>query len=255
MKNHFFLPYAGNKRQEVKNIYDEIKDSLLDINTIVEPFCGTAAVSYYISTIYPKKFQYVLNDNNKHLITLYETGKNDISLNLLIDDIKILYDKTTTKEEYMKLVKNANDNFLFWLYINIFYSIRPGLFPSKKVIKKERIDKLREAPIINFLKNENVLIICQDWKEVYQKYNKKNIFLFFDPPYLSSCNSFYKCPTVDVYEYLSLNDIKKEESFICLCLENMWIIKLLFKCYIKKEYNKKYETSKRETSHLIILNR
>ena len=27
-KNHFFIPYYGNKRQEVEKIYNEIKDDI-----------------------------------------------------------------------------------------------------------------------------------------------------------------------------------------------------------------------------------
>ena len=52
MKNHFYMSYSGNKREEVENIYN-----LIDFNniaTIVEPFCGTCAMSYYISTKHPK---------------------------------------------------------------------------------------------------------------------------------------------------------------------------------------------------------
>ena len=67
-KNHFFIPYAGNKRSEVEKIYDSIKDKLNDIEYIVEPFCGTSAFSYYMSLRHPKQFKYILNDNNKYLI-------------------------------------------------------------------------------------------------------------------------------------------------------------------------------------------
>ena len=58
MKNHFVISYAGNKRNEVTRIYETLK--LENITTIVEPFCGTAAVSFYISTLHPQKFKYIL---------------------------------------------------------------------------------------------------------------------------------------------------------------------------------------------------
>jgi site-specific DNA-adenine methylase len=44
MKNHFFYPYFGNKREEVEHIYN--LSDLNNIDTIVEPFCGSCAVSY-----------------------------------------------------------------------------------------------------------------------------------------------------------------------------------------------------------------
>ena len=48
MKNHFFFSYCGNKREEVEHIYNLL--DLNNIDTIVEPFCGSCAMSYYIWT-------------------------------------------------------------------------------------------------------------------------------------------------------------------------------------------------------------
>ena len=71
MNNHFVFPYAGNKRQEVVKLHDYIVDKLDGIDTIIENFCGSSAMSYYISTKYPKRFKYILNDMNPRLIELY----------------------------------------------------------------------------------------------------------------------------------------------------------------------------------------
>lgn len=61
MKNHFIFPYAGNKREEVEKIHEILKKNidLSKIKTIIEPYCGSSAMSYYLSTIYPNKFNYV----------------------------------------------------------------------------------------------------------------------------------------------------------------------------------------------------
>ena len=48
MKNHFFIPYSGNKREEVDKIYDLMKDNIKNDTIIIEPFCGTSALSFYI---------------------------------------------------------------------------------------------------------------------------------------------------------------------------------------------------------------
>ena len=75
MKNHFFSPYTGNKRQEVEQIYEAINFN--DINTIVEPFCGSCALSYYIWTQNKDKiFKYVLNDLDNQLIELLKLVQN-----------------------------------------------------------------------------------------------------------------------------------------------------------------------------------
>ncbi len=69
-----------------------------------------------------------------------------------------------------------------------------------------------------------------------------------------SCNDMYKHIGINIYEYLYNNPISKEKSKIYLCLENIWIIKLLFKGYKFIEYNKKYEMTKKTTSHVLIEN-
>ena len=68
MKNHFYMGYAGNKRNEIPFIYDYLNFD--NITTIIEPYAGTCSISYYIST---KKsgLKYILNDNNKYLLEMF----------------------------------------------------------------------------------------------------------------------------------------------------------------------------------------
>ena len=87
MKNHFIFSYFGNKRSEVDIIYNIIKDTLNDIDTIVEPFCGSSAMSFYISTQHPKKFKYILNDNNKILMDIYHLMKDPEKLKIVIENL------------------------------------------------------------------------------------------------------------------------------------------------------------------------
>jgi len=106
-KNHFFIPYPGNKRSEVEKIYESFKDKLDDVEYIVEPFCGTSAFSYYMSLKHPKKFKYILNDNNNLLIETYKIAQDDDKLNELILDIN---DKIVdiNKEKYNKVKNDPN---------------------------------------------------------------------------------------------------------------------------------------------------
>ena len=76
MKNHFFHSYFGNKREEVETIYNNI--NLDNIDTIIEPFCGSCALSFYISTLHPNKYKYVLNDNDKNLTELLKITQDKI---------------------------------------------------------------------------------------------------------------------------------------------------------------------------------
>ena len=252
MKNHFFISYAGNKRNETEEIYNAIKNDIQTIKIIIEPFCGSAAFSYYMSLKHPKKFKYILNDNNKFLIQLYSIAKDELKLNQLIKmlDVKI---KLLDKEKYNNIAKE--DNLLSWIILNKIYCIRAGLFPNNRKILTT-FEYLKECPIINFLRTEQISFYNTDAILIMNQYkNLESNFIFLDPPYLISCNDFYKNTDVNIYEYLYSKNITKMKAFILLCLESNWIIKLLFHNQIKHEYFKKYQTSKKNTSHLIITNK
>jgi len=266
-RNHFFIPYYGNKRQEVENIYNSIKDRLTNIKNIVEPFCGSSALSYYISTLHPKKYKYFLNDNNKMLIELYNILKDDKKTENFYKSLLTKISNTTnslledgniplTKEQYKILIKDQETDIYAYLIANKIYSIRPGLFPQEKNITVKSLESFINAPIIDFLRTEDITFTNIDALELYNQHktNPKS-FIFLDPPYLASNNDWYKSPDTNIYEYLYDNDIMKEKAFICLCLENNWIIKLLFKDKPSTTYDKKYETTKKTTTHIIILNK
>ena len=243
MKNHFLMAYSGNKRNECEDIYNEIKDKLTNIKTIIEPFCGTSAFSYYLSLKHPKQFKYILNDNNKYLIQLYVIARDEKKLEQLIKllDAKI---KDLNKDKYDKIAKE--DDFLSWVIIHKFYAIRAGLFPiNRKIITT--FNYLKECPIIKFLRSEEIIFHNKDGVQIINHYkNNEHSFIFLDPPYLISCNDFYADAKVNVYEYLYENKINKMKALIVLCLESNWIIKLLFNNQVKKEYSKLYQSSKKK---------
>jgi hypothetical protein len=248
MKNHFYIPYCGNKRQEVKHIYDNI--DFTDITTVVEPFCGSCAMSYYIST-QREGLKYILNDNNKYLKEMYEIMLDDNKIEKIEKDFE---DKVKSfkdnKEMYDTIVKE--DNLLSWFIKNKLYNIRPGLYPSLRSYK-ETIN-LKLFPIYNFFKNNDITFSNDCGLTIYEKYkNSKNNLILLDPPYINSTNDYYLNADVNIYEYLCNNNINNEIAEIILILENIWMIKLLFKHNkIKFEYDKKYVMSKKKTSHIII---
>ena len=147
-RNHFLIAYAGNKRTEVENIYKQMSGIINDITTIIEPFCGSSAVSYYISLQHPLKFKYILNDNNINLVKLYEIARDPVLLDELIIKLNIM-SIDINKEKYLTFAKNLNI-FENWLYINKIYCLRAGLFPNdgRKIVD---FNSLKKCPIINFL--------------------------------------------------------------------------------------------------------
>ena len=255
MKNHFIFGYFGNKRNEVEKIYDNI--NLDKITTIIEPFCGSQAFSYYIYTKHPNKFKYVLNDNDHRLIELMNLLKDVDKTKEFENNInKILFPNEDeiplTKEQYMNIEEPLYKYFIHHKY----KSIRPSLYPTKSIDSIKKIN-LSDHPFIKFIRNEDVIYTCRDGLDIYDEYkNKKDCLMFIDPPYLMSENGWYKNAKLNIYEYLSKNEIKKEKSKIYLCLEANWIIKLLFKNHNTIYYEKKYNNNKhRQTEHILISNK
>jgi site-specific DNA-adenine methylase len=250
MKNHFFVAYAGNKRTECDEIYKELEGKINEIDTIIEPFCGTSAISFYLSLKHPLKYKYILNDNDKYLIESYKIFKDDDALKKFIEKLNIEC-KDIDKEKYMKIIKE--DTHMAWFIKRKIYAIRPGLF--KLDYKYKDFKTLLECPLIHFLRTENIEFTNLDGIETLKKYkdDEKNLIIL-DPPYLELCNDYYNDCDVNVYEYLYYNNIVAMPSKIFLILNDSWIIKLLFKDNIKKIYNKMYQPNKRKVSHLLITN-
>lgn len=252
MKNHFYFGYEGNKREEVEIIYEKLNFD--GITTIIEPFCGSCAMSYYIS-LNKKGLKYILNDNNIFLKEMYEIMIDDNKIkefeDLFYETIKYI---NKEKEKYIEVVKK--NNLIGWFIKSKIYSIRPGLFPSIKLNIFNTKLKLKETPIYNFYNNNDIEFYNKDWFEIYNEYrNNKECLFLFDPPYLSTCNDFYMNATVNIYEYILYNDIRKENAKIYFILEKMWIISLLFKDYNIIEYDKRYlGHKKKNVKHIIIRN-
>lgn len=246
-KNHFYIAYAGNKRSEMIEIYNFI--DFEGIDTIVEPYCGSCAMSYYIWLKRPD-LKFILNDNDKYLLEMFDIIRDDHKLNefeIKIND-ELMPILLNDKEKYTEFVKQ--NNIYSWYIRNKFYNIRPGLFPQNK--KFNRI-KFSNFGITDFFKNANIEFHNMDGIEFYENHKKKkNNLILLDPPYLSSCNDFYQDSNTNIYEYLYNNNINQEESKIYLILEKIWILELLFKNNERIIYDKLYQVSKKKTMHMII---
>jgi site-specific DNA-adenine methylase len=256
MKHHFIFPYFGNKREEVETIYENIKHVLDTVEVIVEPYSGSSSFSYYISSLFPGRFKYILNDNNNHLTDLYLIMKNENEFNNLISEMNALTNNIT-KSQYLEYIQE-NNNYKGYFLKSFYYSIRPGLFPTDNRFKENCFNRCLNSPILNFLRYENVQICNNDALSLIQSYlPQDNTFLFIDPPYLSVYNGFYNEPNVNIYEFIynNPNEFLESKSRVCFCLEKTWIIDLLFKSFPSIEYHKSYRvTGGRKTIHKLIVN-
>lgn len=259
-RNHFYMAYFGNKRTESKKLYDLL--DLQNITTIIEPFCGSCAISYYIWTLNPGKFKYVLNDNDKNLKMMYDIIIDDIKAEEFNININELIRNIKNKEDYINVI--IKDNIYSWYIKNKIYYIRPGLYNPNYKYNECNINILK-FPICDFYRKEkdNITFSDIDANDIYIKYKDDiNNVLILDPPYLTSNNSFYNHPSVNIFNYLFKNNINNEKAYIYLIIENTFIMEKIFDGLKKITYDKGYQTNnistkggKRKTEHMILYNK
>ena len=255
MKNHFIFPYTGNKRNEAKGFLENI--NLENKKNIIEPFCGSSALSFSIWLEHGDKFNYYLNDNDKKLIEVYNILKNEN-----IEDIeKEITERISTinnKQEWNETFKSDYDIYYFILFKKYSRMNRLGFYPNDFNTRKKNDFKITKETkeFIEFLKNPYVHITNNGWFDLFDEYkNDEQALFIFDPPYVNTCNDFYSDRNLNIYEYFHNHKIESFESHIYLILEDIWMIRLLFNNNkILLQYEKKYETSKRKTQHIIIYN-
>ena len=255
MKNHFVFSYSGNKRQEVKRIYEAITcpgfgeglPGLEGVETIVEPFAGSAAVSYYISTQHPLKFKYVLNDSDAKLCQLYELMKDPEALGAFEREINgLLSVPGFGKAEYLALIKAGG--LAGWFIGQKVKSIRPGLFPLRWKYKPVNF---AGCPIVGFMQSEAVEVICGDAVAVLSRFDADpSALIYLDPPYVSVCNEFYHDGrNLNIYKHLYYSRFVNSRIFITV--ERHWIVDIIFAAWHKvDQYEKQYETSKTKCQHV-----
>jgi len=252
MKNHFYYAYYGNKRCEVEEIYKNLNFD--GITTIIEPYCGSCAISYYIwINNKEKNYKYILNDNNKYLKEMFDLMQSDEKIKKFENDYhKII--KDIDKRKYDELIKK--EELLSYFLKNKLYSIRPGIFPNDDLKPGQKVINLKSFPIYDFFKYADIEFTTTDGIDCFNKYkDNQECMIILDPPYISICNDFYLDHSMNIYEYLYYNKISNMDSKIYLILEELWIIMLLFSENRKISYSKKYTgMKKRQSTHLIIYN-
>jgi hypothetical protein len=258
---HTLMSYAGNKFNEYENFKDKIKFD--GIRNIVEPFCGSASISFRIWLEYGNKFNYYINDKNKDILNYFDFHKKT-NLNEFIEKFNIEKKQYDTQEKFKELynewcidkdiykliILNKLSSFLCITCLNIGKNTKIQPLKTKSKINKYQM-KFQE-----FLNSPNVFISNEDWEEYYNKFKDDNTnLMIFDPPYIKSNNTNYNedCRELNVYD--ELKDIKENKAKSYFILEEIEEIKELFKEWNKSEkYKKKYNRSKRETFHIVYSN-
>jgi len=270
--SHFIYQYKGNKRQETSTILPIINFN--NKKNIVEPFCGTSAMSFAIWKEHKDKFNYYINDIDEKLIEVYNLLKiksiKEIEEN--IENVRLEYNNLNqvvkTKENICKKVANEaqitymKENKYKSVYHYIFFNryCVYGLLPptlNRGILNKYKLSPLQKE-FIEFIKSPNVFISNNDYKIIYEEHknNPKSIILL-DPPYVSTDKSFYQSNDAEIYSYFSNNSIKKNKASTYVIVDDNWIMRLVFKdCNILSVYDKQYTniSKHKNTNHIIFSN-
>lgn len=269
-QKNFFFTYVGGKTKDYKSFKDYVNFD--GCNTICEPFCGSCAFSFLNRDNINK---FILNDKDTVLIEFLK----DVRKGLFPDYLKYVENKILdyidnnkpTKEWYSlrKSVTNNTNKYDRFL-ISTTSRGRFGLMeidagrnePLLRIKNKLKLENYEN--ILNFVKEKNIKFRNRDCLEIFNKVkDKKNTFVFLDPPYFESYNKSY-CVNqingknevidntkmyIDILEFL-----KSAKCKVMLIINKNALIEYLYKDYIKGEYTKQYDMSRRIVQHLIITN-
>jgi site-specific DNA-adenine methylase len=252
--HHFICGYCGNKKNDFPFFKDYINYDGID--TIIEPFCGSSAISYLIWKIHGNKFNYYLNDLDNDLYNIYQLLKNE-PIDIINNKINDIKNTIKSKEDFKILFKKENKTVHEIIYLRKASTFANGIFDKRSLTYKKQIISSEKRIFAEFIQQPNVYISNIDYKEVYNQHkNNENCIIFLDPPYLKSCNSEYKHRSTDCYNYLT-TDIQNKAATILLTLEKTDEIDNIFKNYkFLIEWKKKYQmVGNRITNMLLISNK
>lgn len=247
IKNVYFVR-LGNKQTDIKKFNQYLPK---EIKTIIEPFAGSFAVTRNI--YYDDKYCKIINDYDVNLYNFLNLIKNKK------DDITKIYDdliNIDNKKDFLKYIENIHES-TKTILINTF--IARGMYKKKKL-------KTDFTPLSVFLNKENVTIDNKSYEYYLNLYkNDDKAFIFCDPPYFDSNNTSYnmlsfidnnkKVIQDNTKMYVDLSQFIKDCKckIMIICNKNALMCHI-FDGFIKGEYERIYQMSKKINTHLIITN-
>lgn len=255
-KNHFIIPYVGNKREEYEHIKPLLQLQDDKLKNIIEPFAGSCAISFMIWKEHRDKFNYYINDIDINLYNIYNLIKME-SIEIIEQNINRIKNECLKREDYEFRFKNQRDIYDY-IYFHRYFFIRYGAYNERRCGHKKPFKITREcSEFFDFIKSPNVFLSNDDGIKIFEYYcGKKNNVLILDPPYLGQDNNLYNVKNVAIYEYLNKIKLKDIKANIYVWVNDNWITRLIFqKWYFLKSYPKKYNFSRRNVEHTIICNK
>lgn len=239
----------GNKQNDLKYFQSYLPTE--GIKYIVEPFGGTFAVSrlFYKEDKYKK----YVNDTDPAIYEIYKNPEKYNNLKIRLNDIaeKHLNSKGNVNfEKFMKEIEEtipASNMLECWKRERI---IKGNIKHLKNPDSSEQVSLMKKIKFTNY-----------DYLKVMNKFSKKeDAFIFIDPPYLFSDNSFYKSQIEDadtsdmVIHILNIMKDIKTKAKIMLIINDLKLIRMMYGDLVKGSYSKTYGLMSKRAQHLIIMN-
>lgn len=230
------LSRLGNKQNDIKYFKDHLP---LDSKIIIEPFAGSFAVIRNI--YYDIKYKRVINDKDESWFGILRDIRKDPEA--VIKEIYDEWEKLTNGGLTRKYCK-FSDTLCVRGMIKEPNSALQNIFLLSSLLNSSTVT------------NDDFLKVCEKYK------NNKDAFIFLDPPYLDSYNKSYftdQATSKDLQDNTKMFVDFKEilNSYKCkvmLIINNNYLTRYIYSDYIKGEYDKVYQLTKRKNSHLIITN-
>lgn len=265
----FYFAYFGNKRREIPLIEKEIT-ALIEsgqIDKIVEPFCGSGALSFHLHKKYGDKLEYHLNDNDGRLIDFLTEIKKQGSCKSFFDYINEVC-KDLTKERFADIVKKGKpDNLRDWVFSRKVYGSRhfqcpvingPRKYGGYDYTKYEKLD--------SFVTSEKTHFTHGDYLQCFQKYrDDPKALIFVDPPYLDSFNSCYLSHSgislsaereiIDMTRvFIDIVELLQNRAKVVTIQNSNHLTRHLYRDFFQFEYAKNYSLTRKNTQHAIFAN-
>lgn len=254
VRQNSLIKRLGNKTNDIKFFRELLP---LDVKNVVETFGGSFAV---IRNVYQDdKYKKFVNDLDNDLYLIYTNYNDYKDYTIKMNDILLKYAINNYRHtdnnkilEDTDFIENKKSKFYdYWASNNIVKGI---IFKTLKNIDDDTLSN--EIKIIN-----NITFTNQDYKiNLLNHIYDPDTFIFLDPPYLFSDNSSYIPQTENtdstniIIDILKLFEDRHVKCKIMLIINDLAIIRYLFKTFIKGSYKRIYQMGKKQMNHLIICN-
>lgn len=229
------INYFGGKNIMFKYIIDKFPNrETYDI--YIEPFGGSYAVGLNMLYIPPVE---IYNDLEKNIYSLYKVLQDENMFKMFQQMCELSPYNDDMRKEYIDTLKSNKDipilnRAYMFFYVNRTSFNGIGGFKINTYVRRgtsksvsdylsavEHLEKLHE-------RLKNVIVSNTDAIGLMERFNKENVFMYLDPPYVQSTR------TSKMHYEVDMND-EQQDVFLKTCINSK--AKLLISGYDNDKYN------------------